>query len=82
MTVKTLILFASSASLIAGPFTIGPDYECPTVEAPDRFKAEDLGRWKVGKPADHLPKESWWEVFGVSTLSELERLALDANQEL
>ena len=77
-----LAILTSSLSLSAGPLTIGPDYQRPETDAPARFKADDLGQWKVGAPSDHIPKGSWWEIFGDAKLNELERSALVANQEL
>jgi multidrug efflux system outer membrane protein len=68
--------------LHAGPLTIGPDYHRPTNSAPVKYKAESLGNWKEGQPLDHVPKESWWEVFGDDTLSRLESRAVQANQDL
>jgi outer membrane protein, multidrug efflux system len=77
-----LAILTGGLCLSAGPLTIGPDYKRPETDAPARFKAEDIGQWKVGAPSDHIPKGSWWEIFGDPTLNELERSALAANQEL
>jgi multidrug efflux system outer membrane protein len=78
----TFIVLASTVSLFAGPLTVGPDYERPATEVPAQYKAKDLGQWKEAKPLDHLPKGSWWEVFGDAHLNSLERQALNSNQEL
>lgn len=68
--------------LDAGPLTVGPDYRRPTNPVPDAYKAADLGEWKQGRPLDHVPKGAWWEIFGDTTLDDLERRATGSNQEL
>jgi hydrophobe/amphiphile efflux-1 (HAE1) family protein/NodT family efflux transporter outer membrane factor (OMF) lipoprotein len=77
-----LVLLLAIAPASAGPLTIGPDYKRPTNAVPSSYKAVDLGTWKEGKPLDDVPKGTWWELFGDSTLNELERQAVGANQEL
>src|SRR5688572_8614449 len=67
-------------SLIAGPFTIGPDYKRPETEIPSAYKS--MGTWKVAQPADHLPKGNWWELFGDPLLNALQARARQSNQEL
>lgn len=77
----TIIAFAGGISLLAGPLTVGPDYSRPSSDVPVQYKAE-YGQWKEGRPVDHLPKGSWWEVFGDAELNALEALAVYSNQEL
>jgi multidrug efflux pump len=77
-----LILFVGISSAGAGPLTIGPDYRKPTNTVPASYKAVELGAWKEGRPLDNVPKGPWWELFGDSTLNELEQRAVGANQEL
>ena len=69
-------------AIVAGPFTVGPDYKRPTTDAPVQYKAEEAGTWKIGKPLDHLPKGNWWEIFGDPELNGLESRAMEFNQEL
>ena len=81
--VKAYIItaFAGGISLLAGPLTVGPDYQRPSSEVPIQYKAE-YGKWKEGRPVDHLPKGNWWEVFGDAELNALEALAVSSNHEL
>ena len=76
----TFLLFLQSAT--AGLFNVGPDYKAPTNTTPDKYKAEDLGSWKEGRPLDQVPKGTWWEIFGDPTLSDLEKQATLENQNL
>jgi len=84
MRKRTLNLIGLFAALpvLAGPLTVGPDYQRPTNNVAAHYKAESLGAWKEGQPLDHLPKGAWWEIFGDETLNDLQRRATDANQEL
>jgi outer membrane protein, multidrug efflux system len=40
------------------------------------------GDWKPAQPSAHLPRGSWWEMFGDSELNRLEDLATTNNQQL
>src|ERR1043166_5872602 len=80
--VAALVLLFTVASTSAGPLTVGPNYVRPTNAIPTTYKAADLGSWKEGRPLDNVPKGAWWQVFGDSTLNDLESQAAQANQEL
>jgi multidrug efflux system outer membrane protein len=82
ITRHSLFAFATALPLLAGPFTVGPDYKRPETETPAQYKATDLGHWKEAKPLDHLPKGSWWEIFGDADLNALQQKALESNQDL
>jgi NodT family efflux transporter outer membrane factor (OMF) lipoprotein len=38
--------------------------------------------WKIAAPGAHLPRGSWWELYGDAELNRLETLAADQNQQL
>jgi multidrug efflux system outer membrane protein len=42
----------------------------------------DGGNWKAGFPADHLPKDKWWEIFHDPVLNHLEEQASSGNLDL
>lgn len=44
--------------------------------------AGSTNEWKVAAPEAHLPKGSWWEIFGDPELNRLEGQAAEANQQL
>lgn len=77
-----LFAFLVAFSSFGGVLTVGPDYKRPTNSLPSEYKAAELGSWKEGRPLENVPKGSWWEVFQDTELNELERLALESNQEL
>jgi len=63
--------------------TVGTNYERPAAVAamPAAYTGAS-NEWKVAAPRAHLPKGSWWEIFGDGELNRLEAQAAEANQEL
>jgi outer membrane protein, multidrug efflux system len=69
---------------------VGPEYHRPaalgTNTVPDAysgaFSTTNGPTWKVSEPSAHLPRGTWWDVFGDPELNHLETLATAANQEL
>src|SRR5450759_4681388 len=69
------------ALLLAG-CAVGPNYQRPeafgTNAMPASFAgaaATNTGEWKPAQPSAHLPRGSWWEMFGDSELNRLQGLA-------
>jgi multidrug efflux system outer membrane protein len=81
--ISTAALFLLTAStLLAGPFTIGPDYHRPNSAVPSAYKEPELSQWKESRPLDNIPKGRWWEVFADDDLNRLESEAFEENQNL
>jgi multidrug efflux pump len=80
--IVTIALLATLVSANAGVLTVGPDFKTPTNAIPTEYKNAELGNWKTGQPLDHVPKGTWWTVFGDTNLNSLEAQALSANQQL
>jgi len=79
---------ACVALLLAG-CAVGPNYERPaalgTNAMPPSFAgatATNAGTWKPAQPSAHLPRGSWWEMFGDPELNRLEGLGTTNNQQL
>ena len=80
---SSLVLGVWSLVLLPAGCAVGPNYHRPQTVVPTSYKAaSDLGSWKAGTPLDNVPKGTWWEIFGDSTLNELESQATQANQQL
>src|SRR5512136_488114 len=76
------------ALLLAG-CAVGPNYQRPpalgTNVMPAAFfgaTSTNLEEWKPAQPSAHLPRGSWWELFGDPELNRLEGLATTNNQQL
>jgi outer membrane protein, multidrug efflux system len=83
----SLVLIAVVAAL-AG-CAVGPNYQRPpalgTNAMPTAFtsaSSTNAGEWKPAQPSAHLPRGSWWELFGDPELNRLETLAVTNNQQL
>ena len=83
-----LRIFPLAALLLAG-CAVGPNYQRPpalgTNAMPPSFTgatATNAGAWKPAQPSAHLPRGSWWEMFGDPELNRLESLATTNNQQL
>ncbi len=73
----------AAALLLSG--CLGPAYRRPEVATGDSFKelpAASSDTWKPASPADALPREGWWTVFGDARLNGLEARVLSGNQTL
>ncbi|CAN7661415.1 efflux transporter outer membrane subunit [Caballeronia sp. LjRoot34] len=57
-----------------------PHYEPPTVQVPAHYK--ETSDWQSAGPADGLPRDAWWTVFGDATLNGLEGQVDGGNPDL
>ena len=75
------------ALLLAG-CAVGPNYQRPAALGTNAMPASFSGAtstngdWKPAQPSAHLPRGSWWELFGDPELNRLETLATTNNQQL
>jgi outer membrane protein, multidrug efflux system len=60
--------------------SLAPKYEPPTAAEVSNYK--EAGDWMPARPGDAQPRGAWWEAFGDSRLSELEKQLVDANPDL
>jgi NodT family efflux transporter outer membrane factor (OMF) lipoprotein len=68
-----LILMLSACSL-------APPLKTPVVPAGDAYK--EIGPWTQAQPADRLPRDSWWALYGNAELDGLEKKLIDGNPTL
>ena len=73
-------LTAALLSLLLAGCTLGPNYVKPDAPVPLSFK--EGAPWSEAKPQDQLAKGAWWELYGDSTLNELQRRVAATNQSL
>lgn len=72
--------FAGAVLMLMTACTLGPDYRRPEVVTAPAFR--EGAPWKEATPADALPREAWWEIYGDPVLDDLQRRAGAANQSL
>ena len=60
--------------------SLAPPLKVPAVPAGDAYK--EIGPWTQARPADRLPRDSWWALYGNSELNELEKRLIAGNPTL
>ena len=76
-----LVLFSALLSACA----VGPDYKKPDLAVPAAYKENadwHPSEWTRAQPGDAIKRGAWWEIFGDSTLNDLEQQIDVSNQSL
>jgi NodT family efflux transporter outer membrane factor (OMF) lipoprotein len=76
----TALLLSSSAALLLSACSLAPPLKIPVVPAGDAYK--EIGPWTQAQPADRLPRDSWWALYGNAELDGLEKRLIDGNPTL
>jgi len=71
---------AAIATLLLGGCSFAPHMETPQVPTAETYK--ESGSWTQAEPADRLPRDSWWSVYGVPELNDLQQQLLSGNPTL
>jgi len=69
-----------SLTLLLGACSLAPPLKTPVVPTADAYK--EIGPWTQAQPADRLPRDSWWALYGNVELDELEKRLIDGNPTL
>ncbi len=76
---RRLSLLCATAALLAS-CDLAPKYKVPLTAVPVSYKEAAL--WHPAHPADAMPRQDWWTLFGDPELDRLEARIDPANQEL
>src|SRR5580693_559381 len=71
---------AVALTLLLGACSLAPPLKTPVVPTGDVYK--ELGPWTQAEPADRLPRDSWWTLYGNAELDELEKQLIAGNPTL
>lgn len=73
---------ASTAALLIllAACSLAPPLKVPEVPTADAYK--ELGPWTQARPADRLPRDSWWALYENTELDELETRLIAGNPTL
>jgi NodT family efflux transporter outer membrane factor (OMF) lipoprotein len=69
-----------TALLLLGACSFAPPLKLPVVPTADAFK--ELGTWTPAEPADRLPRDSWWTLYGSEEIGSLEQQLIAGNPSL
>jgi NodT family efflux transporter outer membrane factor (OMF) lipoprotein len=71
---------AAALMLLLGACSLAPPLKVPQVPTAEAYK--ELGPWTPARPADRLPRESWWTLYDNAELDELEKRLIAGNPSL
>src|SRR5450631_497318 len=78
--VKGVLWSGTALTLLLGACSLAPPLKTPNVPTADAYK--EIGPWTQAQPADRLPRDSWWALYGNAELDELEQRLIDGNPTL
>jgi NodT family efflux transporter outer membrane factor (OMF) lipoprotein len=77
---KSLRGCGAALALLLDACSLAPPLKTPDVATGDAYK--ELGPWTQAQPADRLPRDSWWMLYGNAELDELEKRLIAGNPTL
>jgi NodT family efflux transporter outer membrane factor (OMF) lipoprotein len=70
----------AALTLLLGACSLAPPLKTPDVPTADAYK--EFGPWTQAQPADRLPRDSWWALYGSAELDELQKSLITGNPTL
>jgi NodT family efflux transporter outer membrane factor (OMF) lipoprotein len=77
---KGVLCSGAALILMLSACSLAPPLKTPVVPAGDAYK--EIGPWTQAEPADRLPRDSWWALYGNSELDDLEKRLIAGNPTL
>ena len=77
---KRIACCAAALILMLSACSLAPPLKVPVVPAGDAYK--EIGPWTQAQPADRLPRDSWWALYGNAEIDELEKRLIAGNPTL
>jgi NodT family efflux transporter outer membrane factor (OMF) lipoprotein len=78
--VKGLACGGAALTLLLGACSLAPPLKTPDVPTANAYK--EIGQWTPAQPADRLPRDSWWTLYGTAELDQLQQRLLAGNPTL
>src|SRR5271157_1320322 len=66
--------------LLLGACSLAPPLKTPDIPTADAYK--ELGPWTQAQPADRLPHDSWWTLYDVAELDQLQKRLIAGSPTL
>src|ERR1700679_1560384 len=77
---KGILSCGAALMLMLSACSLAPTLKTPVVPAADAYK--EIGPWTQAQPADRLPRDSWWALYGNTELDDLEKRLIAGNPTL
>jgi NodT family efflux transporter outer membrane factor (OMF) lipoprotein len=71
---------AAALALLLSACSLAPPLKTPEIPAATTYK--EMGPWTQAQPADRLPRDSWWMLYGTPELDELQTSLITGNPTL
>jgi NodT family efflux transporter outer membrane factor (OMF) lipoprotein len=71
---------ALTLALALGACSLAPPLKTPDIPSADAYK--ELGPWTQAQPADRLPRDSWWTLYGNAELDGLQKKVIAGSPTL
>src|ERR1700737_5376721 len=78
--VKSVLWSGAALTLLLGACSLAPPLKTPDVPTAAAYK--EMGPWTQAQPADRLPRDSWWTLYGNAELDELQKRLITGNPTL
>src|SRR6202453_3322652 len=78
--VKSLLAGGAALTLLLGACSLAPPLKTPVIPPGDAYK--EGGDWTQAQPADPLPRDRWWTLYGNAELDTLQTQLIAANPTL
>jgi NodT family efflux transporter outer membrane factor (OMF) lipoprotein len=76
---KNLLSVCALAALVGG-CSLAPALKMPEIPTADTYK--EIAPWGRAQPADHLPRDAWWTLYGDLQLNQLQEKLVASNPDL
>jgi NodT family efflux transporter outer membrane factor (OMF) lipoprotein len=70
----------AALTLLLGACSLAPTLNTPVIPAAEAYK--EIGPWTPAQPADRLPRDSWWALYGNEELDDLQKRLIAGNPTL
>jgi NodT family efflux transporter outer membrane factor (OMF) lipoprotein len=77
---KGVLCSGAALILMLSACSLAPPLKTPVVPSADAYK--EIGPWTQAEPADRLPRDSWWALYGNTELDDLEKRLITGNPTL
>ncbi|HEY0341394.1 MAG TPA: efflux transporter outer membrane subunit, partial [Steroidobacteraceae bacterium] len=71
---------AVTLTLLLGACSFAPKLKTPDIPSGDAYK--EVGPWTQAQPADRLPRDAWWGLYGTPEIEALEKQLIVGNPSL
>src|SRR6202522_1812691 len=77
---KGILSCGAALMLMLSACSLAPPLKTPVIPAADAYK--EIGPWTQAQPADRLPRDGWWALYGNTELDDLEKRLIAGNPTL